>query len=102
MMTVAARWLPGVQRPSPPEDVVWALAAVTRRFSGTCLVNAVAAHALLHKHGHSSTVRVGAARKEGAFAAHAWVERDGEIVMGGPQSVIAEYTPFPRWDDFTL
>jgi hypothetical protein len=102
LMAAVARRRANSNRFATAGDVAWALLAVTRRFSGTCLANAVAAQTLLMKYGYPCTMRVGAALKEGHFAAHAWVERDGEIVVGGPRSVIADYAPFPDWDGLTL
>lgn len=47
----------------------------------TCLVRALALHRLLEKHGITgSAIRIGVRWVNGAFAAHAWVERDGAIL----------------------
>jgi hypothetical protein len=63
---------------------------------GTCLVSALVAEALLNRHGYPVTLRVGAQRQGGAFAAHAWLEFEGCVVVGGPLAVVAQYTPFPE------
>src|ERR1051326_7095628 len=54
VLALAARRVrPRAADPSAKE-VVWALSAVTKRFAGTCLANALAAQALLKKYGYSS------------------------------------------------
>lgn len=80
------------------DDVVRALSSAIRRVSGTCLSNALAAQALLGRYGHPSILRIGAALTDGNFTAHAWVEHDREVVVGGPESVVRQYTPFPQPD----
>ncbi|MDR3701280.1 MAG: lasso peptide biosynthesis B2 protein [Candidatus Sulfopaludibacter sp.] len=64
----------------------------------TCLVSALVAEALLNRHGYPVTLRVGAQRLAGAFAAHAWLEFEGCVVVGGPLAVVEQYTPFPEID----
>jgi hypothetical protein len=56
-------------------------------------VNALVAEAMLTHYGHPVELRIGVSRNSGTFAAHAWVERDGEIVIGGPESVVRQYKP---------
>lgn len=59
-----------------------------------CLTQALAAQALLRWHGYETSLRIGVARGEaGRLAAHAWVEHKGQVVVGGPASVVARYTP---------
>ena len=53
----------------------------------TCLTQAIAAQLLLRRDGYQSRLCLGATRSvSGAFAAHAWIEHDGHIVVGGAQS----------------
>jgi hypothetical protein len=80
------------------DEIVRALSAVNRRLGGTCLTNALAAQALLARYGYPATLRIGASRQDGGFSAHAWVERNGQVVIGGPASVVAQYSPFPHLD----
>lgn len=50
----------------------------------TCLTQAVAAQLLLLYFGYGSTLEVGVARNvDGDFVAHAWIEQDGRVVIGG-------------------
>ena len=67
-------------------------------FSPTCLVRSLAICRRLAAEGVSGgTVRVGVARKRGAFAAHAWVEFAGEVI-GEDDGVVDGYTPFDDLD----
>ena len=75
-----------VPEPTVPAcDVAWAVEAAARRIPGaTCLTQAVSAQLLLLRHGHQAELCVGVARDEaGSFRAHAWVETDGKITVGG-------------------
>jgi len=88
---------PPVSKRLPMERLL-RCAARAGRFSpvgGTCLVSALVAEALLKRHGYPVTLRVGAQRQAGAFAAHAWLEFEGSVVVGGPLAVVQQYTPFP-------
>jgi hypothetical protein len=63
--------------------------------AGPCLSQAIVADALLRRRGFDSHLRIGVARGDaGAIKAHAWVESDGEVVIGGEESP-ADYTAFP-------
>jgi len=62
----------------------------------TCLAVALVAQSLLMRHGYESSFRIGVRRSEDrAFAAHAWLEREGRVIVGGPQSVVATYKALP-------
>ena len=91
-----------VARPSrsvpslPVPRIVWAVTAATRRVPGAngCLVRALVARTLLARHGHPAALRIGVTRgPAGALAAHAWVESEGRVVLGG--EVGAGFTPLP-------
>ncbi len=73
----------------PAELVVWAVQAVARHFpraGDTCLTRALAAELLLLHYGHTAALRIGVARVGvHQFAAHAWVESDGHIVLGAAE-----------------
>jgi hypothetical protein len=81
----AAPRVPGAPRSAPPERLVWAVEAAARRVPrATCLVRALAAQVLLARHGHASQLRLGVARGAGrAFEAHAWLEGNGRVLIGG-------------------
>ena len=67
--------------------VNWAVTAVSARFPpATCLVQALAAAAMLRRRGHACQLRIGV-RTHGIAAgarleAHAWVECDGRVAIG--------------------
>jgi hypothetical protein len=62
--------------------------------SATCLPRALVANRLLRVRGFPSTVRIGVRRDEnGLFAAHAWLELRGEVVMGGDVEGYASLPP---------
>jgi hypothetical protein len=47
---------------------------------------------LLARHGHPALVRIGVVRGEGGgVQAHAWVESEGAVVIGGAE--LDRYTP---------
>jgi len=80
------------------ERIVWIVAAAAPLVPrATCLVRALSAQALLARRGYASQLRLGAAGGRGRpFEAHAWIERDGQVLVGGP--VDARYVPFPALD----
>jgi hypothetical protein len=64
--------------------LVWAIrtaAAFIPR--ATCLTQALAAKYLLERSGRSAQLHLGVAKENGQFLAHAWLECDGAIVLGG-------------------
>jgi hypothetical protein len=80
--------------PASPERIAWAVARTASVIPRTsCLTQALAAKVLLERRGHRARVRVGVNRTEGAalLLAHAWVECDGRVVLGGTD--LGRYTP---------
>ena len=78
--------------------VIWAVEAAGRYspVGSTCLATALVGQAILARHGYPAQLCVGVKRDPaGAFAAHAWLERDGEVIVGGPVSLVRTYTPLP-------
>ena len=68
------------------ERVAWAVEVASRYTPGfrTCLTQALATQVLLARRDHPALVRIGVARGEGdKFEAHAWVESEGKVVIGG-------------------
>jgi hypothetical protein len=83
------------------ERIVWAVLTVAKHipWAATCLVQAFAGQALLRREGYSSELRIGVARQADAeLKAHAWVESDGMIVLGGPAAVVDQYRQFPSME----
>lgn len=82
-------------------DIIWAVSASEKHLGpgSTCLASALVAQAMLARHGHSGTLCIGASRDErGSFTAHAWLERGGAVVVGGPASRIAQFVRFENID----
>jgi hypothetical protein len=77
------RWrVRGRTRDATTERLRWAVVAASRYVPrATCLVQALALHGLLARRGRESHVRLGVRTGE-RFAAHAWLEVDGTVVLG--------------------
>lgn len=85
---------PGGTSESSVARLAWAVAAAARRvpFRSTCLVESLAADAMLRRHGYASEIRFGVRLPSGgALAAHAWVEHQGAVVFGAVHE-LAEYS----------
>lgn len=76
--------------------IAWAVRASSRIIpQATCLTQALAAQFLLTRQGHPADLRIGVAKNSaGQLEAHAWVESDGQIVIGGVESP-RRFTAFP-------
>lgn len=80
---------------------VWAVEAVSRRAlrDRPCLTQALVARHLLRRRGVETTLEIGAVRDgAGDVVAHAWLERDGRVVLGGEGSpdAYARFRPAAR------
>jgi len=81
--------------PTPADRIVWAVEAAGRVIPGmkNCLVQAVAAEAMLARAGHPCELRIGAAKNgpSGGLIAHAWLESEGRVLIG--EFELDRYTP---------
>ena len=80
------------------DQVLWACRAGAKySVAGTtCLATALVSQVLLLRHGYEASLRIGVRREDsGAFAAHAWLERDNVVIIGGPLSNVKSFTPLP-------
>ena len=59
-----------------------------------CLTQALVGRLLLARHGIDTVIQIGVTKDDAELKAHAWLEHDGTIVLGGAQSR-DEYRPFP-------
>jgi hypothetical protein len=77
--------------------LVWAVRAASRYVpAATCLTQALALHWLLERAGHRSKIHLGAKKDgDGKFAAHAWVECEDRVVIGGAEA--QDYVPLAAW-----
>jgi hypothetical protein len=88
----------GLPAPTPhsPDRIAWAVAVASSYLLRVrpCLVQALAVRLLLVRRGYPARLRLGVARGErGRVQAHAWVETDGGVVIGGSASELRRYTP---------
>lgn len=76
------------------ENVPWAITVASRYVPGTatCLPQALGTQILLQRAGAPAHLHIGVGKGEqGEFQAHAWVESQGEIVIGADAP--GNYTP---------
>lgn len=79
--------------PAGPTDIGRAVEVIANRIpAATCLVRGAAAEWLLLRGGYPASLHLGVASDApGKIRAHAWVESDGEAVIGTPEP--GEYAP---------
>lgn len=69
------------------DRLAWGVALTSRYIPrATCLTQALALQALLSRHGRSGVVHFGVAKDDGALRAHAWLESEGRILVGGAEA----------------
>jgi hypothetical protein len=96
----AASPLPPARQASAAQ-VIWAAISASRRspLGATCLTTAWVAQALLQRHGYEAKLRIGVRRDlNGAFTAHAWLESEGKVIVGGPAEMVAAFAPLPEME----
>lgn len=74
--------------------IVWAVNVASRYVPmATCLTQALVSEMLLRRYGYPASMHIGVARSEGGqFQAHAWVESNGSVVIGGSEAALKRYT----------
>lgn len=78
--------------------VVWAVNVVSRFMPGAvkCFARALATQVLLRRYGYQAQLCIGVTKSEvGKLEAHAWVENQGRVVVGGLKD-LARFTPLPN------
>ena len=91
----AGRRRPDVDVETYQARVVWAVRAVARRTLGMrpCLVQALATQWFLGRVGCETELCIGVVKGDAeALKAHAWLEREGNVIIGGRSSQF-RYTP---------
>lgn len=69
------------------DRAIWAVPAASRRVPGaTCLVKALAGRLAIARCGRSAEIRIGVLPDGDTLIAHAWLELDGRVVIGGEAS----------------
>jgi hypothetical protein len=92
LRVITPHW--GGKRVPSVSRLAWSVAAASRHlpFRSTCLVESLAADAMLRRRGYASEIRFGVRPpRGGALAGHAWVEHDGAVVFGA-LAELAEYS----------
>jgi hypothetical protein len=77
------------------DRIAWAVRTTSRYVPrASCLTQALAAQVLLARHGYPSYLRIGVSRDgAGRLAAHAWIECEGRMVIGG--EIAEDFTTLP-------
>lgn len=81
------------------DKMTWAVGVAKCYILGTttCLAQAFAVKVLLNRRGCQASLRIGVERGgEGQFQAHAWVESQGRVMVGGGE--LSRYTPLPHFE----
>jgi hypothetical protein len=78
------------------DRVVWAVEVASPYIpKATCLIQALATQVLLGRWGHAASLHIGVAKSAaGQLQAHAWVECQGKVVLGGTDAPL-RFTPLP-------
>jgi hypothetical protein len=92
--SVSARGPAMTKLANPSEErIVWAVKAASVYVPrATCLTQAVTARILLSMYGYGADLRIGVARESGRLKAHAWLEKEGKVLIGGST---CDYRPLP-------
>jgi hypothetical protein len=93
LQALACRWAGRATAPITSDRIVWAVEAAARHIpASSCLSKALAAQALLARHGYASQLMIGVAKDEACrLEAHAWITCQDHILIGGPET--GRYTP---------
>ncbi len=93
LQVLACRWAGRSAAPFGTDRIVWAVEAAARNIPASrCLTKAMAAQALLARHGHASQLMIGVAKDEALrLEAHAWITCQDRVLIGGPET--GRYTP---------
>jgi hypothetical protein len=78
-----------------PDDICWAIIRTGQKIYGkdTCLPLALAGQLQLVLHGFPACTRIGVKiNSGGGLIAHAWVELNGNVMIGGSELDIHQYT----------
>lgn len=79
------------------QQICWAMATATRVIPFTrCLAEALAMQCLMRHFGYEPVMRIGVCKREnGEFAAHAWIEHEGQVIMGADHQALDQYQRLP-------
>jgi hypothetical protein len=93
-----ARGAPASTDAPPVERLAWSVSAASRLVPrASCLTQALAGQKLLARHGHPARLHLGVARGDrGQFEAHAWLEAEGQIILGDRER--RRFTPLTTFE----
>lgn len=92
-----AREIPPDTNAPDVQRIIWAVNVSSHYLlrERPCLTRALVARMLLSQVGYQTTLRIGVAHSPSrALEAHAWLERNGEIVVGNLRD-LGRFTPLP-------
>lgn len=80
------------------DRIIWAVVVASRYIpKATCLTKAMVAQVLLEQEGYPACLQIGVAKSDvGKVEAHAWVESQGQVVIG--ESGLKRYTPLSAFE----
>jgi len=86
--------------PAIIDQISWAVGTVSRFVPrATCLTQAMAAKVIFCRKKQPAVLRIGVTKdSRGALLAHAWIETNGKIVIGGTESTVERYTELPPFE----
>lgn len=87
---------PAVHRTPAAARTIWAVDAVGRRLmpERPCLTQALVGRLLLARDGIDVSLHIGVMKDQDALKAHAWLEQDDTVILGGERSR-EKYRAFP-------
>jgi hypothetical protein len=86
---------PTAKRLSPQELTSLVTVGADYVPAASCLTQALVAQAVLKRYRYEPVLRIGVTRgPAGAFQAHAWVECDGQVIIG-QAGMLGNYSTFP-------
>jgi len=98
LRTRADRLRPLAQRLVRGSDqrIIWAIEATGRRLGrvSTCLLRALVAELVLDPRGGTISLTIGVRRTADTLEAHAWLARNGRVLIGAPADA---YAPLVNW-----
>jgi hypothetical protein len=79
--------------------IAWAVRNTARLIpKATCLTQALAGQVALSRRGLASRIKIGVIRSpEGALKAHAWLLSGHQIILGGNDHSVADFTPLAEF-----
>ena len=95
LKTTMSFWVYEEAKPISVNFVVWAVAIASRYAPGgaKCLARALTTQVLLNRYGHHHELHIGVAKNSSqALEAHAWIEYQGQAIVGG-LSNLSQFKP---------